>query len=87
MALSERNLFMLFLLLSLYLVEPRYFRLISAAMYAVKESINSLNNSAQFITLTGFPLDVFQARIVADVAPILIYTRESSDAWLSSNML
>eukprot|EP01084_Bolivina_argentea_P105096 188135_1 len=95
MAMSDINLFMLLLALSLYLVEPRYLRsdfrrrapLISAAMYAVNGSMQSLNHSAQFIGLSGYPWDVFNTRIVAPVAPILIYTRKGIDAWLLSGTL
>ncbi len=78
----QKAVLILLLLLLLYSLEPRLFR---RKFKQRKPLINAitigLNDSAQFIAMSGFHLDVFKVHVIEVVKPILLFPVHSN-SWM-----
>ncbi len=88
MPISERNIIIFVVIITLYLIEPRYF----AAAYTNRRPLISsatlaLNNSAEFVQLVGFPYEVIKAKYYNIICPMLRYTTASIKEWLFGGRL
>ncbi len=78
MPLSQRNLTVLLLILSLYAVEP------DISVTLIKDEFLWY---AQFVGLAGFTYEVYNLTVIQPVAPILEYARKSVKEWLLGGAL